>query len=334
MKTKIPKEGEMKSEWTDKDVNYLVKHHDTQTADQMARHLKKTYDQVKAKLRRMGLKSLDDSMTNKNKKWSEFIENNKDEKTSKEIRLNKVTLLPNKNGMAEIIFFGDLHLGYPTCDKKKAQAMLDWALANKCYVIGMGDYMECGITGSVGDVYQQTLNPQKQMDEVTEMFRPLAEAGLLIGLHTGNHEARIYKGTSIDPVSIMCKILGVPYLGYSCWTLISVGSQHYSMYSTHGAGGSRFKHTKLKAVMDLVAWIQADIVAMGHVHTIVTEEIRQQHIDLRSRCVVETKCYVIETGAYMLWDGSYGQTANMPITTTGSPKIKLSGEKKDFHCGL
>ena len=324
----------MKSEWTDKDVAYLQKHHDTMTADQMARHLKKTYDQVKAKLRRMGLKSLDDSMTKKNRKWSEFVENNKDEKVSKEIRLNKVTLVPNKNGMAELVFFGDLHLGYPTCDIKKAQAMLDWCLANKAYVIGMGDYMECGITGSVGDVYQQTLNPQKQMDEVTEMFAPLAKAGLLIGLLQGNHEARIYKTTSIDVVGVMSKMLGVPYLGYSCWNLLRVGNQHYTMYSTHGAGGSRFKHTKLKAVMDLAAWIHADIIAMGHVHAIVTEEIRQQHIELRQHKVVESKCYVIETGGYLNWDGSYGQVANMPITTIGSPKIKLSGVSKDFHCGL
>lgn len=326
----------MKRIWNEKDESYLQAHHDMMTADQMARHLNKTYDQVKAKLRRMKLKSLDDSMTKSNKKWSEFIENNKDKKvTERLIRLNKATLIPSKNGMAELLFFGDLHLGYPTCEVEKAQAMLDWALENKVYVIGMGDYMESGLTTSIGDsVYQQKLNPQQQMDEVIKMFKPLAEAGLLIGLHCGNHETRILKATSIDVTKIMSSILKVPYLGYSCWTLLSVGNQHYTMYSTHGASGSKFKHTKLKAVMDLAAWISADVIAMGHVHAIVTEEIRKQHIDLRSKAVQETKCYVVETGSYMSWDNSYAQAGNYPITTIGSPKGKFSGVKKDFHFGM
>jgi hypothetical protein len=332
MKTKIPKEGEMKSEWTDKDVNYLVKHHENQTADQMARHLSKTYDQVKAKLRRMGLKSLDSIMTTKNKKWQEFIENNKNVKGRRQIRLNKVTLIPKDDGFVRVIFVGDIHIGYPTSRIDKAQEMLDWALKTKTYVIGMGDYMECGLTSSIGDsVYQQKLNPQAQMEKVIEMFTPLAKAGLIIGMHSGNHENRIMKDSGIDVTKNICGTLNVPYLGYACWTLVKVGNQHYTIYSEHGCSGSKFKHTKLKAVMDLLLWIHADIVAMAHVHSETVEESVYQYIDLRSGTVKQAKCLVLLTGSYMDYDGSYGQAHNYPIMSLGSPKVKLSATEKDFH---
>ncbi len=334
MKTKINpiKEGEMKNIWTDKEISYLKKHCENQTADQMARHLGKTYDQVKAKLRRMGLKSLDSVMTTKNKRWSEFIENNKDAKERNRIRLNKVTLAPKEDGFVRVIFMGDIHIGYPTSRIDKAQEMIDWALKTRCYVIGMGDYMESGLTTSIGDsVYQQKLNPQEQMDKVIEMFKPVAEAGLLIGLHCGNHENRILKNTSIDVTRIICDILKVPYLGYACWTLAKVGSQNYTIYSEHGCSGSKFKHTKLKAVMDLLLWIHADIVAMAHVHSETVEESVYQYVDLRSGTVKHANSLVLLTGSYMDYDGSYGQAHNFPIMSLGSPKVKLCADRKDFH---
>lgn len=102
------------------------------------------------------------------------------------MKLNRRTLTP-RNGKACIVAFGDLHSGHPTCLWDKAKAMLDYCLAKNYYVIGMGDLLECGITGSIGDsVYTQNLNPQGQMEAVIELLKPLADAGLLLGLHSGN----------------------------------------------------------------------------------------------------------------------------------------------------
>lgn len=270
-------------------------------------------------------------------KIKKFIEKNleKDKIIGRPIRINKVVLQPNRDKYVELLFFGDLHYGHPECDINKAKGFLDWALENKVYIIGMGDYIEAGLTNSVGDsVYQQKLNPQQQMDYVIELFRPLAEAGLIIGLHEGNHEDRILKTTSINITKIMCKVLKVPYLGYSCWNLVKVGKQNYTMYTTHGSSGSKFKHTKLKAVMDILAWIKADIVAMGHVHSIAAEPVMAQQIDLRSRTVIEDKCYAVLTGSYLKWDNTYAQAKNMPITKLGSPKAKLRIDYKDVHFTL
>lgn len=270
-------------------------------------------------------------------KTKDFIKKNLDQDRiiGRPIRLNKAKLIPNKNGIAELLFFGDLHYGHLGCDIKKAKGFLDWALKNKVYVIGMGDYIEAGLTNSIGDsVYQQELNPQKQMEYIIELFKPLADAGLLIGLHEGNHEDRILKTTSINITKIVCKMLNVPYLGYSCWSLLKVGNQNYTLYSTHGCSGSKYKHTKIKAIMDILAWIKADIVAMGHVHSIAGEPVMMQQIDLRSRTVKEDKCYAVLTGSYLKWNDTYAQNHNYPPTKLGSPKAKLNGKKRDVHFTL
>lgn len=200
-------------------------------------------------------------------KNKEFVEKNlgKDKTPGRLVRLNRFTMQPRENKeYAEMIFWGDVHLGYPTCNVAKAQAMIDWAVENKVYILGMGDYMEAGLKDSVGDsMYRQTLNPQKQMEAVVEMLTPPAEAGLIIGLHSGNHEHRITKSSGIDITKVMCKLLKVRFLKAACWSLISVGKVRYSIYSLHGASGSRFKHTKMKAVVDTCGWIESDIVAMG-----------------------------------------------------------------------
>lgn len=269
-----------------------------------------------------------------------FIEKNigLDRLIGRPIRLNRQKLNVKKRGQgehknyAEILFWGDIHYGYPTCNIEKARRMLDYAVEHNIYLMLMGDLLECGLKDSIGDsMYRQKLNPQQQMEDMIEILTPAAEAGLIIGMHCGNHEERITKSTSIDITKIMAKMLKVPYLGYSCWSVLSVNGKRYSLYSTHGTSGSKFKHTKLKAIMDIAAWINSDILAMGHVHSVASEVIIKQRFNPTKKAIVEEQQYVCLTGSYMEWDGSYAQAGNYPITKLGSPKAKLFSEKKDVH---
>ncbi len=267
-----------------------------------------------------------------------FIEKNagQDRIKGRPIRLNKhiLKVKPFKN-YAEVLFWGDVHIGHPNCMEEKAQSMLDWALENNAYVLCMGDLIEAGLRDSVGDsVYHQKLNPQEQMEKVVDMLLPLAKKRLLLGLIQGNHCNRIALSTGINITKVMCKLLGVRYLGYSCWNLFQVRNNKYSIYTTHGASGARFKHTKLKSIMDLTQWISADVVAQGHVHSLASEPIIQQYVDKAKGQVVEKKCYVVLTGSYLGWDNSYAQMKNMPITKLGSPKAKFLADKKDVYFSL
>jgi len=271
-------------------------------------------------------------------KKKEFIEKNtgKDKTLGRPIELNKVKLENIKGkDYAEILFFSDLHYGHPQCHLEKAKAMLDYALEKGIYIFCGGDMMEAGLNNSIGDsVYMQTLNPQEQMEAIIDLLQPLADKGLIIGYLSGNHEARITNATSIDISKVICRQLGITYLGYAGWTVVSVGNIRYSLYCTHGSGGSRFKHTKLKKVVDMAAWIDSDILAMSHLHSVVTEVIIKQTYNRTLNRIEEKKQYVCITGSYIKWNKTYAEAFGYPPTKLGSPKAKLMANKKGVHFSL
>jgi UDP-2,3-diacylglucosamine pyrophosphatase LpxH len=239
------------------------------------------------------------------------------------------------DGSAELIFFGDLHWGHPKCDIERARDMLEWALDNRVYVMLMGDLLDANTRDSVGmGVYEQTMNPQRQMEYVIKLLTPLAKEGLIIGMVGGNHELRLAKLTSIDVSMLIANLLSIPYLGYAGWTMIRVGKQKYSIYATHGVGGSKFKHTKLKKVADMTEYITADIIAYGHVHSLAAEPIIKQSVDKAHNRVIETKGYIVLTGSYLEWSGSYAEMFNMPPGKLGSPKCRFDAEEHNFHFSL
>jgi len=254
-------------------------------------------------------------------------------KGGKPIRLNRVHLLPrNGKNYAELMFWGDVHYGHPACNLKRAKSNLDYCLEKKVYVFGMGDYIEAGLRESIGDsVYQQELNPDKQAEKMIEILQPVADAGLLIGMLRGNHEARITKETSVDITKWMARVLNVPYLGMACWNLLYVGNQSYTLYALHGSTGSKFLHTKLKAVTDISHNFDADIIAMGHVHEIDTGWLLVQQVDRTRKMVNEKKKLLVLSGHYLNYDDTYAQEKGYGVGKQGSPKVKLYTEYHDLH---
>lgn len=267
------------------------------------------------------------------KKLSEY----RDSFNGRPVRLNRQRLEVKKdNGeYAEFVAFGDTHWGHPQSDIERSKRMLDYCLKKKIYILCMGDLMESGLSSSVGDsVYQQKLNPQKQMEFIVEQLEPLAKAGLILGYHMGNHEMRIRKQTGVDISKIICRILKVPYLNYACWNLFYVGKQSYSVYSWHGSSGARFSHTRLKAVTDITRYISADLILMAHTHSLMEDSCLIQAVDRNRKMVIEKKTHVVLTGSYLTWDLSYAQEKGYSISKLGSPKIKLFANKSDIHISV
>jgi hypothetical protein len=254
------------------------------------------------------------------------------DKIGKMIRCNNQELDPNGKGYAEIIFWGDVHYGHPQCDIKRAMAMLDYCLENGIYVIGMGDMLECGTRISIGDsVYKQKLNPQEQMEEMLKMLQPIAESGLLLGLHSGNHEDRISNMAGLNLTKNMCRELNVPYLGGAMWHKFKVGKTNYSLYTMHGSGGAQFVHTKLGRATQIANSFWCDVFAMGHVHAKACEPIERQRLNIRNRTVEQFKMYIVLTGSWLTYDRSYAQTSGYAPATIGSPKVKLYSERRRIH---
>ena len=268
-------------------------------------------------------------MEDRTMKTKEFIERNLggDKLVGRPIKLNQKTLIPNKDKYVEVVYTGDWHYGYPTCRVDKIKQQLEYCLKEGIYIVLMGDLLEAGLTNSVGDsVYHQRLNPQEQMEDVVELLQPMADAGLIIGIHSGNHEQRILKTTSINIAKIMARLLKVPYLGYACWHLWKVGDQNYTGYTAHGMSETKFYNSR--------KWLKCDFIAQGHTHSLEVKTKIYSEISLRNKTVEEKKCIMIITGSYLEYEHSYAQKAGFEPVKLGSPKAKLNSSNHNIHCSL
>ena len=249
------------------------------------------------------------------------------------VRLNRQRLaIKSGKDYSEVVFFGDLHWGSPACDIDKAKKMLDYCLEHKIYVFLMGDLIDFATRYSVGaGVYEQSLNPQKQMEFVVELLSPLAKSNLILGFIEGNHENRCFKETGINIAKIMAKQLDVPFLGMACWNIFYVGKQSYTVYSLHGSSGSRYVYTKLKSLVDISHSFSADLIVQGHVHELADASQIVQVLDKKRKVIMEKKKFLLLTGHYLNYDKSYGQAKGLPIGKKGSPKVKFWGDRFDIH---
>jgi len=256
-------------------------------------------------------------------------------KGGEKMKLNKMRLNPARGkDYAEMVFWGDVHYGSSYCDVRRATAMLDYCLKNNVYVFCMGDVIEAATRYSVGSGVYEQLSPNKQIEWVIETLGPLAKKGLIAGFLSGNHEDRIMKETGVDIAHIITRELKVPYLGPAGWSLFYVGDQSYTVYAIHGATGSKFAHSKLKAASDIAYHFQADVLAHAHVHDIVINSMEKQIVDKARKVVATQKCHVIVTGHYLEYYGSYAQMKGLPPGKMGSPKAKFHANKFDIHVSV
>jgi len=245
------------------------------------------------------------------------------------IRLNKCVLKPQKPDYAEMMFVGDLHYGSPQCDYKRFLANLDYCLKHGIYILLMGDLLETATRYSVGaGVYEQTHPAQTQYEQIIDWLQPLADKNLILGALTGNHEERVYKESGVNLTKALCRELNIKYLGDACWNTFRVGKQIYTIYSLHGRSGARFDGTALLAVERISTSFFCDLVAQGHAHKCINSIVVMQRAV--SGKVVEHKKHLLITGAYLSYDGSYGQKTGLSISKLGSPKVKFYTKKHDI----
>jgi len=188
---------------------------------------------------------------------------------------------------------------------------------------------------SVGaGVFEQDEIVQEQLEHAERIYKPLAEKGLILGNHIGNHEARVYNHSGANLSKILAKLLDIKYLGVGAITNIKVGKNNYTLYTTHGSSGSRLPHTKIKAVLDLANMIDVDIYAMGHLHALDHHVRNMYYFDKRNKTIKEKQKHFILTGSYLKHWGSYAHIKGMEPARIGSPKIKLSGLERRIRVSL
>jgi hypothetical protein len=197
-------------------------------------------------------------------------------------------------------------------------------------ILLMGDLIDCGTKSSIGaSGYEQTLNPNQQLNTIVELFYPLREQ--IDGVLQGNHEYRIMKESGIDIAEQFCNQLHIPYLLYSGVVTYSLGRKSheraYNINMIHGNAGGNVGNAlmKCKAMSNKVT---ADVYLMGHTHNMVHTSRVMKYVDSRNEKLTEGKQYFVLTGHALDYDDSYADKANLEISPMGFPIIKLAGSGK------
>lgn len=269
------------------------------------------------------------SMNFEKKALKKQIRDELDELCEKQLKLNKEKINPYWEysfnvKIQDLLGFGDLHNGAPTCDMDKARLKVREIKKHGTAVISMGDLIENNNRYSVGaGVYEQTITPMAQMDEVCKLLEPIK--GQIMVMLDGNHEFRTWKECGFKPTQIIAERLGVPYAGFEAFVRMKVKKQIYTVYATHGSTSSRFPWTRMKCLEDIMRNVDADICLMGHTHDKLYHEMAYKGI-------TDKKKIGVLTGSF-LKDDPFGYAAmkNLPPVKTGIIVLKLSSDHWDCH---
>lgn len=228
----------------------------------------------------------------------------------------------------ETFWFSDAHLGHPACDEDLFRSKVDMVAEKELPCADLGDLIENSTRDSVGaGVYEQQEIAEMQMDRAIQIYRPLADAGLLKVMQTGNHEARTFNASGVNLTKMMARELGVPYGSAGVVHYIMVGNQRYVGYSTHGGSGAVTVGGKINALLKLENIIDADFYIQGHTHDTLHHARVVHQFDKRNRVIEERKRHFINNGVWMNYWGTYGQVKAYSPPNKGNAMIKFDGEK-------
>ena len=237
----------------------------------------------------------------------------------------------------QIIPLFDLHYGNTACD---VQALKDVIKKNKnAYFFGGGDWLDSVVVtdkryrktvdASVGDAIID-----EQIDGLYEIIKPIRKR--IIGLGSGNHEDTIVKRCGTDPMRRLCKMLEVPFLGYSglIRLIFSQGGKagrKVIIRWHHGwGGGSRTQGADLtKYSKDMNHW-EADAFLYGHVHR--KQSDRVPRLGLWGEKLISKPKLLGICGTFLRTytagaDPTYSEKAGYPPTEIGALTLNIKPKR-------
>ena len=252
--------------------------------------------------------------------------------------VNKIIHLKTDLEKVRIVPVGDIHVGAPEnlCDWAKLIGTLKYIENTPdTYMIGMGDYGDFATKMSHGpSVYQQMLSPQQQYEVILNAFKPLADKGKIIGILSGNHDDWINDAVGINTVRNMARELNTTHFASGASIYIYVNDKRYVFNIRHGVGSAKEPHTKLQSMYKQTRNLFADVMLMGHLHTLA---VSKSSYVLEG---IEHKTYRVLTGSFLKWNQSYAMEFGMVPEPTGVAKISIFDRKKtqsnqsDIHVSL
>lgn len=177
--------------------------------------------------------------------------------------------------------FGDLHEGSVDCSERAVIEQRDIIKNDRDgYWIGMGDMIDAITesdkrwnTNGVASWVKRDNIIESQREHIGGLLKPIAHK--CIAYLSGNHEEAVHNNHNNNISLNICKDLGLPYAGYSCFIELlfdrknSSETHKYTIHAWHGAGAAQTEGAQLMRLKRLVKVNEADVYLMGHLHSVV-----------------------------------------------------------------
>jgi len=243
----------------------------------------------------------------------------------------------------DIIPLSCFHIGSPYFNEKKLRGWIKWIAekpTRRAWLLG--DIFDAILTGSPGNMHEQSMTLKDAKLLAEDILKPIVkQIDIVI---PGNHDGRIFNLTSDEIIFDLCKWLGIEdkYHFGDYTGVIRFGKNHgkknkpmvYSFYCTHGTGGAATPGGKMNKLIALANVVEnCDLYVMSHIHDILTLKLEPYTIDSRNGQLKMLKQTFVTSSSWLDY-GGYALEKKYRPSKTGSPRVRLYGNKKDVHVSI
>lgn len=218
---------------------------------------------------------------------------------------------------------GDVHVGDENCMLGEWEKWLSSIEEDEdSYVIFLGDLMNCTTRKSIGDIFADVCTPKEQQKIIKDSLYNLSQDGRILAMVMGNHEWRVGKESSIDPLYDVAVQLGIQDVYRKNFASIRIRMKRDSLHCTydllafHGASDLKVRNF----ANNIEGW---DALCVGHTHDPKVDI--PAHLCLSTNGKITMKEIVKVVGCSWLDYGGYGARAmHLPKSVARPQCLKLT----------
>lgn len=229
------------------------------------------------------------------------------EKTNDLVTTLRIEAIRNKSWEQWVFLGSDEHLDNPHCQRHLYSRHLNQAVEREAPVFSFGDFF-CAMQGKKDPRGQkEDIRPENNNNDYYgslvrtnfDFIKPYIKNYALFGV--GNHESKIIKHSEIDLTAALVDRMqdaGSSAIrgGYRGWVrfLLKGGNQRqsFTMYYTHGSGGSAPVTKGVIRTNRRASFIDADIVVGGHIHEAWCMELCKAGITDRGNEIIKDQIHL------------------------------------------
>ena len=231
-----------------------------------------------------------------------------------------------------IAIASDWHVGSEACKLDLIKRFIERVKKDKhCYLIGLGDLLECAIYGSKGLVHEQKFMMNEQVKIVKDLLLEVKDR--ILFLLSGNHTFRVVKATTLDVMKWLCDDIGVSYEGSEYhFALQCKHGNILPCFGGHGSGGGGTGGAKMNRLQAMhFRSPMAQIILSGHTHDVADSEMPIYYLNHKSQLVEKIQYFICGWSA-LSSDCGYAARAYFKPLSNGQKVIhvKFDRTKEDF----